>query len=118
MASGADDDYRSALGRTVRKSWPGLLAVCLVGVAGAWTCYRRQRQYAASGTWLWVAFVFLGGIPGLLAYLVHRAWPARLPCDACGAAAPRDRPSCAFCRADFPLPKRRGTEVFSETVSN
>ena len=51
-------------------------------------CYRRQRAYGLRGTWCWTSAVFVFGIPGYLAYLAHRRWPARLPCPACGLPCP------------------------------
>jgi hypothetical protein len=113
MSSDPDQDYLSALARSLRRTWPALLTTALVSAVGAWCCVRRQRRYGAPWTWVWATFVFLGGIPGLLAYLLHRSWPALLPCGACGATAPRDRPACAHCGAEFPPPRPSGSEIFA-----
>jgi hypothetical protein len=62
---------------------------------------------------VWIAFVFLGGVPGFLAYLFHRRWTVRLACPQCGEEAPRDRESCFACDTDFPEPEPKGIEVFA-----
>ena len=59
----------------------------------------------------WAIFVFLFGLPGLVGYLVHRRWPFRAACPACHRLVPRDRSSCAACRAEFPTPQPKGIEV-------
>ena len=116
LQSGADAEYASALNRSFANLWPALLVNCLLGLGCAGVCYRRQRTYAASWTWIWMAFVFLGGIPGLLAYLAHRSWPARLVCDSCKVTTPRDREACAACGAPFPEPRMQGIELIQPTA--
>jgi hypothetical protein len=61
----------------------------------------------------WAAFVFLFGVPGWIAYRVHRTWPVFEECPACRQAAPRDRTECTECGADFPPPVLKGIEVFA-----
>jgi hypothetical protein len=93
--------------------WPGLLGAALISTVLAVCCYRRQRRYALPWPGVWAVFVLLFGVPAYLGYMVHRLWPARLPCPKCGRLAPRDRPACAVCRQDFPAPARKGIEVFA-----
>jgi hypothetical protein len=99
--------------RGLPHAWPALAAVVAAAVAMAWLCYRRQRRYAQPWTIAWVIFVFLGGVPGLAGYLLHRRWPVLEACPACGAVVPRDRERCTHCRAEFPAPSPKGTEVFA-----
>jgi hypothetical protein len=95
------------------KTWPALVMANLLGVALAVVCYRRQRRYAQRWTWVWVGFVFLFGLPGLVGYLTHRRWPPLAACPSCHAAAPRDREACSACGQVFPRPASKGTEVFA-----
>lgn len=86
--------------------------ICLLTLASAGVCWSRQRRYCQGGTWVWVAFVLLLGPPGWLGYRYSRPWPHLAPCPACGKKAPRDRPACAFCGADFPPASATGTEIY------
>jgi len=113
MLSGEEPNYPRALVRALGQAWPPLLAVFVVGGVAAWLCYRRQRRFALPWTAAWVALVFLGGVPGLVGYLVHRRWPPLEACGACGELVPRDRGQCAHCGADFPPPAPKGIEVFA-----
>src|SRR4030067_683646 len=72
-------------------TWPGLLISLVLSAGALWVCVRRQRQYALPWTPIWAVFVFVFGIPGLLGYLFHRAWPVREECPACGEPSPHDR---------------------------
>lgn len=110
---GTDSTYRGALSRSWSESWPALLATCLLGGVLAWLCYRRQQRYGLPWTKTWMAFVFLGGLPGLVGYLAHRRWPTIEKCPACGRAVPRDREACLRCGNEFPEPTPKGTEVFA-----
>jgi hypothetical protein len=113
VRSGECADYRSAMVAAASDYWPLVVAVNLVGLVLAVVCYRRQRRYAQGWTWVWVGFVFLFGLPGLVGYLTHRRWPTLAPCPSCRAAAPRDREACSVCRQGFPRPAAKGTEVFA-----
>jgi hypothetical protein len=113
LRDGEAAGYRAALGRALGELWPGVAVAFLLAAASTWFGLRRQRQYALPGSPAWAAFVFLLGVPGLLGYLFHRAWPVRKPCPACHAQVPRDRDACAACHAAFPEPAREGTEVFA-----
>jgi hypothetical protein len=111
------DDSHSAFADALADSWSEMwLAVLLVAVVAivlAALCYRRQRRYSLPWTPVWVALVFLTGVPGMLGYLFHRRWPVLEPCPTCEKAAPRDREACAHCRAEFARPAPKGTEVFA-----
>jgi hypothetical protein len=75
--------------------------------------YRRQRALADAGAWIWAVLVFVLGPPGFVGYLAHRRWPAKTPCEHCGAVVPRDRDACRRCGVEFPPPALRGMEVFA-----
>jgi hypothetical protein len=105
--------YGEALSGSLAAWWPALALTCLLAAGLAWWCHRRQGQFAAPWTPVWLVFVFLLGAPGLLGYLLHRIWSVRLSCPACGQEVPRDRESCSSCGADFPEPEPKGIEVFA-----
>ncbi len=105
--------FASALGRSLSEFWPALVVICLFGGLLAWLCCRRQQRYGLPWTKTWAAFVFLAGLPGLVAYYVHRRWPALEKCPACNLPAPRDREACFVCGHEFPAPAPKGIEVFA-----
>ena len=111
LRSGKEATYSSALARSLSESWPALLAVYLLAAGLAWFSHRWQRQHAMPSTALWVVFVFVLGVPGLLGYLFHRLWPARQACPSCDEEVPRDRTACSHCGSDFPEPEPKGIEV-------
>jgi hypothetical protein len=112
-ASGKDDTYGEALRSVVSQTWPSMLAVLVVAGITATVAYRRQRRFGLPHAGAWAAFAFLFGVPGLLAYRFHRAWPVLEECPACHQPAPRDRTACLDCGASFPPPSLKGTEVFA-----
>jgi len=105
--------FANGLQRSLAEFWPALLMICLFGGLMAWLCYRRQTRYGLPWTKTWVMFVFLGGFPGLVAYHVHRRWPALKPCPNCGRPLPCDRDSCFSCGRELPAPAPKGIEVFA-----
>lgn len=109
--SGEFPDYPSALSQAFSDTWPMLLVVNLLGVALAWVCARRQRRHAQPWSGVWVGFVFLFGVPGLVGYLFCRGWPVRKACPACNRPVPRDRQRCSACHEEFPEPAPEGIEV-------
>jgi hypothetical protein len=113
LDAGAEPNYRSALRRSLSAQWPILLAVSALSAVLAGFCYRRQKRFAQPWTGVWVVAVFLGGLPGFVGYRFHRHWPTLEKCPACGRSVPRDREACSACRAEFPLPELKGTEVFA-----
>ena len=113
LDDGPDADLAAALKRAWVETWPALLPVSLLAAVLAGLCYRRQRRYALPRTAIWVAFVFLTGVPGLLGYLFHRRWPVLDACPACSRSAPRDREACAHCHTEFPRAAPKGIEVFA-----
>ncbi len=54
---------------------PATILVLLVSFALAWLTWRHHRRTGESGTWVWVMFVFLTGLPGYVGYRLHRRWP-------------------------------------------
>jgi len=113
LESGAEPDYASALKWSVSVAGPPLLAVCLLAAVLAWFCHRRHRRFALPWGGIWVVFVFLGGVPGLLAYFFHRRWPVMEACPACGRDVPHDREACSQCGKEFSGPEPKGIEVFA-----
>jgi hypothetical protein len=113
VASGRASSYGDALAMTWSFAWIAVVLTSLLGVAVAWFCNRRQRAHGAPWTGVWLVFVFLMGVPGLVAYLTYRSWAARLACPSCGEPAPRDRPTCLACGNHFPDPATKGIEVFA-----
>jgi hypothetical protein len=105
--------YAAGLAQIFDIVGPALLIVTLVGCALAWLTWKWQRKYHRPYTAAWCVFVFLAGLPGLLAYwLEHRR--VRLDtCGECGAKVPRDRDACASCEAPFAVPPPVGTEIFA-----
>jgi hypothetical protein len=93
--------------------WSPSAAVGTLSALLAVIAYRRQRALADAGAWIWAALVFVLGPPGFVGYLVHRCWPAKTPCEHCGALVPRDRAACRACGVDFPPPAPRGIEIFA-----
>jgi hypothetical protein len=95
------------------RRWRGpFVAVCLLSMALAVWCFWRHRRYAQPGAWAWGVFVLLLGVPGLIGYLLHRRWPVREPCPACGRRAVVDRETCQHCVRSSQHPPLRGIEVF------
>lgn len=93
--------------------WRGpFVAVSLLSIALAVWCVWRHKRYAQPGAWAWFVFVLLLGMPGLIGYLLHRRWPVRETCPACGRRAVVDRETCQHCSAPFPSPPLKGIEVF------
>jgi len=103
----------SALADIIGYIWPAYLSSGILGLVSL-ALYRRHAARSGNAPSIaWMLFVFLFGIPGLLAYLWHRRWPVRLACPACGTDAPRDRHYCAPCGKPFPAPAPNGLEIFA-----
>jgi len=94
-------------------AWPGVLAEVLLSIFLACLCAWRQWRYRQAGTWMWVGFVLLFGLPAYIGYRFHRKWPPRVACPCCGRRVPHDRPMCCDCSGAFPAPAAKGTEVFA-----
>ncbi len=113
LMDGGESGLAPTLRRAFDTTWPQSLVQFVLSAVLAWLCWRRQRLYTQTGTWAWMTFVFLFGLPGWLGYLWHRRWPALAACPACGREAPRDRVDCAGCHAEFPPPRLTGAELFA-----
>jgi hypothetical protein len=102
-------------GQTIRSIdwWLPAALVGMLSAVFAVIAYRRQRALAGAGAWIWAALVFVLGPPGFVGYFVHRRWPARTPCEHCGAIVPRGRSTCRACAAEFPPPALHGIEIFA-----
>lgn len=53
----------------------GIPVSVVVGLVCAVACWRRQKRYRSDRTRTWIAFVFLFGLPGWLAWKFHKRWP-------------------------------------------
>jgi hypothetical protein len=93
--------------------WPCLAALLAIGAVCAIAAWRRQKRFGLPHAAGWAVFAFLLGIPGWIAYRLHRAWPVVDECPACQQPSPRDREACTECGADFPPPALKGIEVFA-----
>ena len=113
MATGEAVTYGEAFREALAAAWPAGAGLLVVSIAAAWLVVRWQRRYDRSHTAIWATAVFLLGVPGLLAYMIHHGWPPLTSCPACGQRTPRRRDDCARCRAPFPAPGSTGTEVFA-----
>lgn len=107
------DTYAAALGQTFAICWP--MALIVLGVSLATTWYARQLHHRCfrPQPGPWVAFVFLFGLPGLIAYWLEYRRAKLEVCDECGVTVPRDREACASCNVPFPAPAAVGTEIFA-----
>ena len=113
LARGREIDYADAMGEVFSMAWPALLSTYLASGLAIWLCLRRQRRYGVSGSAMWVAFVAVMGLPGVLGYVWSRRWPPLETCTACGKPACQDRNGCHLCGQSFARPPRLGTEVFA-----
>jgi hypothetical protein len=107
--------YFQLLHNRLTLMWPALVLIHVVAAGLAWLGYRRLVRFGSTRAErvVWSVFVLLLGFPGWVGFRFARSWPVLEPCPACGSAAPRDRLACAGCRAEFPPPARKGTEVFA-----
>jgi hypothetical protein len=111
--AGRAQTWQEALWAEWPRFWPTLVGSFAVSGVFAFAVRRRHRQFGLRGENLWAAFVFLAGPAGAFAYFLHRAWPVREACPACGVKAPRDRDACFRCGAAFPEPHHISTEIMA-----
>jgi hypothetical protein len=107
--------FATALWNLLSANWPAvavMTAIAAALAAGAWWWARAfglaPRERAA-----WAVFVLLLGIPGLVGFLLHRRWPARVTCPTCGERTACDHDACTRCDTTFPAPALNGTEIFA-----
>jgi ABC-type transport system involved in multi-copper enzyme maturation permease subunit len=77
---------------------------------GWWIGHRQRLSVGPQAGWAIFHLVF--GLPGLLAGLSVREWPARELCAECQQPRAVDRERCAHCGAGFAPPQANGTEIF------
>lgn len=106
-------NYASTLSLVGGIAWQPLIVVLAISVALACLTVLLQQKYNRPATAVWVAFVFLLGVPGFLAYWLEHCRPKLEACQECGQIVPRDRDACAACNAPFPAPAPVGTEIFA-----
>ena len=110
---GVAPDMTSAMFETIGQFGLPYLVLVLVSLALAAWVVRRHRNYEPHRAVAWASFVFFLGPLGLVAYLIHRPWPARKVCEHCGRTVPANRTQCLACASAFPPPELRGIEVFA-----
>jgi hypothetical protein len=108
-AAAAFTEIRSAIG----DRWSSLAVLCAISAVLAWLAVRRQRAFGQRDVLSWGLFVLILGLPGFVAYRVHRRWPVRTACPWCNRLAPRDRETCVHCGKEFPRPERKSSEVIA-----
>jgi hypothetical protein len=113
VQSGHAETYAQGLAQTLVIVWPCLLALAAIGAVCATAAWRRHRRFGLPHAAGWAVFAFVFGVPGWIAYRLHRTWPVLEECPACRQSAPRDRTACTECGADFPPPALKGIEVFA-----
>jgi hypothetical protein len=108
-----DRSLAAAAGSMFRNSWPSLLGILVVSAFLAAATGRRARAFAlpVSEQFVWVIFVFLGGLPGYAGFRLHRRWPLRQDCPRCRACVPWNREVCSACGVAFPSAAVTGTEI-------
>ena len=82
----------TVLGKSLANFWVGILIMLLITAYVAWKTWQHHRRTGKSGTWVWVVFVAVTGLPGYIGYRLHRHWPRTGP---------------------LPVVVRTGTEVFA-----
>ena len=80
-----------------------------------WTLARRYN-FSTKASIGWTLFVFLLGIPGLLAFLCVQEWPVREVCPNCKKLRTVDREFCEHCESAFLPTEKNGTEIFEPSV--
>jgi hypothetical protein len=113
VARGLSDSYARAVADLLPVAAPALAAVLAVSAVFAVLAYRRQKQLGEPAAASWAVFVLLLGPAGYLGYRLHRVWPARSPCRACGKSAPVTLRVCPTCTSEAAVPQLRGIEIFA-----
>jgi hypothetical protein len=108
-----ENSFASAARSLFRNSCRSLLAIQVLSSLLAAAAWRRARAFALppSEQFVWFAFVLLIGVPGYVAYRLHRRWPLLQDCPHCRSRVPWDRPVCARCGKPFPSAAVKGIEI-------
>jgi hypothetical protein len=101
--------------RLVAEYYPTFLMAVGLSVICAAAASIRLARYSVSRTdrILWPLFVLLMGVPGWIGFRFCRSWPVLDTCVHCNARVPMDHEECVACSTEFPMPAKRGTEVFA-----
>jgi hypothetical protein len=111
-ASGFSDFTKEFVGPGMPMSRLPILAVVFLALAIFAWFWGRRAGLERKTAWYWAVFVFLFGLPGLLAYRLVAGWPARVRCPSCSHRRPIETEACPACRKPWPAPKPSGTEIF------
>jgi ABC-type transport system involved in multi-copper enzyme maturation permease subunit len=97
--------------------WFVCLYCLIVALASASVALLVARRcvMSKSETWKWVLGVFALGIPGLLAMLALREWPARITCPSCRKQRIVTHELCEHCGVALPETPLDGTEIFDSS---
>jgi hypothetical protein len=113
IASEQYDSYSAVLAEWLPKVLPALVALVSLSAMLAALAYRRQKQFGEPAAGAWSVFVLLLGPVGYIGYRLHRVWPVRSACRACGRATPVTLWNCSECAAEAPRPELRGIEILA-----
>jgi hypothetical protein len=87
--------------------------VCSLVLALCALLWDRRYHGTVISQVVWFIYVLLFGLPGLVAYLTHRKWPARFPCVHCGSKLPVTTTVCPKCSTPVPPPEHTEREIFA-----
>lgn len=107
------EGWPQAIATSLTEFWLMLVIVGLFSTFLAVVAWFRLAKYSASPTEriFWTAFVWLGGLPGWLAFRFGQRWPVLERCSHCGRIVPRDQIACARCAREFSRPAPQGIEI-------
>ena len=73
--------------------------------------WSRKAGFGIKRIWAWTTFVFLLGIPGILAFRLVSDWPVLAQCAHCKKKRPVDLSLCPHCTSAWPAPQPDGFEI-------
>jgi hypothetical protein len=73
-----------------------------------WHAWPRRTSWLALALWMMLIAAF--SVAGFLTYLSLNH-TATIRCGACGRKRGLQKPSCAFCNAPLPAPRRKETDL-------
>jgi hypothetical protein len=105
------DDWDSFKDISTRSSLTSFLLALLTLV---WT---RRMHFSWKRAVAWAAFVLAFNVAGLITFRLVTDWPVRVRCPQCNRKRPVEENLCPHCRAPWPTPISRGTEIYDAKVS-
>lgn len=86
----------------------------IAAMAGMVLIWRYRLSFKTN--LVWVFFLLVTGLPGLVAFVFARDWPQLVACPNCHKPRNTELQNCPCCHSPFPAPERNGMEIF-ETVT-